>query len=90
MVLDPGAVGGRALAAIFALGMRHNMPVFESALFSASPARQLSTITALERMRNVESLTLLQKAAREHTDVRVREAAKRASRTIFSVEGDEP
>jgi hypothetical protein len=88
LVTDPGVEGGVALGAVLARRERHHMPVLEAALFGATQPRQLAVVKALEDRRNVEALTLLQRAAREHGDAVVRDAAARASRSIFSVEGE--
>lgn len=86
LVIAPDGVGSRVISALSTRRSSPHVAALELSLFGTSKALALETVTALESLRNVEALQLLQRAAKSHDDRSVRRAAFKAHRAMFSVE----
>ncbi len=90
-VLELAAMPDKASAVIGGIarsGARHHMRTLEWALLSSDTARGKAAAGALASLRSAEALELLRAAERSHADPAVRQAAKRARLSIFSIEGE--
>lgn len=86
LVTAPAGIGVRVIQALSTSRSSPHVGALEASLFGKDPALALATVGALESLRNVDALQLLQRAAKEHPDKNVRRAAFQASRAMFSVE----
>jgi eukaryotic-like serine/threonine-protein kinase len=84
----PGSPGRAAVTRLGEARAARHVAALQAALFEADRRRAFEAVGALLELRNMEALTLLQRAADQHDDERVREAARKAARSMFSVEGD--
>lgn len=86
LVVEPEGVGARVIEALSTRRASPHVSALGVSLFSADGTLALRSVAALDALRNDEALELLQRAAKEHPEGRVRRAALNASRTMFSVE----
>jgi serine/threonine-protein kinase len=89
LVLAPEPVSGALLDALEAAASRRHLAAVERALYDGSSAHQRQAVRILSAVRNIPALEMLRRASERHPDAQVRDSARRASRSIFQVEGEE-
>lgn len=83
------AAGDLAMATVLRVERPGKAELLEHALNHGTHRRQMVAITALEQLRNVAAIEALGRASERHPSKTIRQAALRARRALFSVEGEE-
>lgn len=83
------AAGDIAMATVMRAENPREAELLEHALNHGPLRRQLTAVSEFELRRNVAAVEALSRASKRHPSRTVREAALRARRSLFSVEGEE-
>jgi hypothetical protein len=86
LVAGGGAPASRAIAAIASRRALAHVGALESGLMSDARPLALESVAALSSLRSTEAFELLRRAAETHGETGVRDAARRESEAMFSVE----